>query len=55
MVILKMKVEELKKMVATKEQKLKHGGLALFQEAHQHKITIINGIRVLLAFVKLCP
>jgi len=30
-VILKVEVEELKKVVAAKEQKLKHRGLALFQ------------------------
>jgi hypothetical protein len=46
-VILKVEVEELKKVVAAKEQKLKHRGLALFQEAHQHKVIMINGIRVL--------
>jgi len=54
MVILKVEVEELKKVVAAEEQKLKHRGLALFQEARRHKVTMINGIRVL-AFIKLCP
>jgi hypothetical protein len=33
MVILKVEVEKLKKIVAAKEQKFKHRGLALFQEA----------------------
>jgi hypothetical protein len=47
-------VEEFKKIVAAKEQKLKHRGLALFQEARQHKVIMINGIRILV-FVKLCP
>jgi hypothetical protein len=42
-----VEVEELKKMVAAKEQKLKHRGLALFQEARQHKVIMINGIKVL--------
>jgi hypothetical protein len=39
---LKVEVEELKQVVAAKEQKLKHRGLA-----HQHKVIMINGIRVL--------
>jgi len=52
MVILKVEVEKLKKIVAAKEQKLKHRGLALLQEARQHRVIMINGIRVL-AFLKL--
>jgi hypothetical protein len=47
MVILKVEVEELQKVVTVKEQKLKHRGLALFQEARQPKVIMINGIRVL--------
>jgi hypothetical protein len=38
-------VEELKKMVAAKEQKLKHRELTLYEEVRQHKGMIIE-IRV---------
>jgi hypothetical protein len=40
-------VEELKKVVAVKEQKLKHRGLALFQEVRHHKIVIKGPVKLL--------
>jgi hypothetical protein len=60
-------VEELEKVVATKEQKLKHRGLTLFQEVRHHKVVIDGPVKLLqimrlvfkheirvLAFVTLC-
>jgi len=47
MVILKVYVEELEKMVAAKEQKLKHRGLALFQEVRHHKVAIDGSVKLL--------
>jgi hypothetical protein len=40
-------VEELKKVVAAKEQKLKHRELTLFQEVRHHKVAIDGPVKLL--------